>query len=82
MHHSLRYVRNSHVHILILFHRGKVRLQIQGEGGKIQAGKPYKGMVDMLLRIPREEGFRSLFGGLSAGLQRQVLIVLFRILIG
>lgn len=52
----------------------KVRLQVQGE--KVKGGPGgavvYRGLPGTIATIVRNEGFRSLFNGLSAGLQRQV----------
>lgn len=52
----------------------KVRLQIQGEGAAMAAGQQlkYRGMIQTMLTIGREEGVKSLYRGLSAGLQRQL----------
>jgi len=56
----------------------KVRLQIQGQHGKVE--KPYTGMGNALVRIGREEGLsRGLFKGLSAGIMRQLFFGTTRI---
>ncbi|XP_014240036.1 mitochondrial uncoupling protein 2-like [Cimex lectularius] len=68
----------------------KVRLQIQGEsrallsvagsGMVIREGAvQYRGLVGTLTTIARTEGARSLFNGLSAGLQRQLCFSSIRI---
>ncbi|XP_001512822.1 mitochondrial uncoupling protein 3 isoform X2 [Ornithorhynchus anatinus] len=56
----------------------KVRLQIQGEPG---AGQPvrYRGVLGTILTMARTEGPGSLYGGLVAGLQRQMSFASVRI---
>jgi len=41
----------------------RARLAMQNEG--LLKGKPYRGMLDALTKIPREEGFRALYRGLA-----------------
>jgi len=54
------------------FDTGKVRLQLQDKAKTIEQGKiPYTGMINVLSRMIKEEGFTSLFKGLSPGIQRQ-----------
>ncbi|KDR13776.1 mitochondrial uncoupling protein 2-like [Zootermopsis nevadensis] len=70
----------------------KVRLQIQGEGralvtvntGSALLVRPpravqYHGLVDTIITIARQEGARSLYNGLSAGLQRQMCFASVRL---
>ncbi|PSN33860.1 Mitochondrial uncoupling protein 2 [Blattella germanica] len=71
----------------------KVRLQIQGEGAPLVAvnnggallvrGAPaaaqYNGLVGTIITIARQEGPRSLYNGLSAGLQRQMCFASVRL---
>lgn len=66
----------------------KVRLQVQGEGNSAKAtgvlirSAPtlrYKGIFGTLLTIAQQEGPRSLYGGLNAGLQRQLCFASVRI---
>ncbi|GFT49367.1 mitochondrial uncoupling protein 2 [Trichonephila clavipes] len=56
----------------------KVRLQIQGEGVKAGLSKN-KGMFGMLVKIVQKEGPKSLYNGLTAGLQRQMCFASVRI---
>lgn len=58
----------------------KVRLQVQGEGA-LAAGRQvkYRGMVQTMTTVAREEGLRCLYKGLSAGLQRQLCFCGIRI---
>ncbi|GFY73431.1 mitochondrial uncoupling protein 2 [Trichonephila inaurata madagascariensis] len=56
----------------------KVRLQIQGEGVKSGLSKN-KGMFGMLVKIVQKEGPKSLYNGLTAGLQRQMCFASVRI---
>jgi solute carrier family 25 uncoupling protein 8/9 len=51
----------------------KVRLQVQTEQAK------YKGMFHCIKTMAAEEGFSSLYKGLSAGLQRQIVFASLRI---
>uniref|UniRef100_A0A1Q3FT35 Putative mitochondrial uncoupling protein 2 n=1 Tax=Culex tarsalis TaxID=7177 RepID=A0A1Q3FT35_CULTA len=55
----------------------KVRLQIQGEQEK--AVRRYRGLAGTIATITRQEGFRALYGGLSAGLQRQMCFSAIRL---
>lgn len=69
----------------------KVRLQIQGEGRPLvamengsallvrTANLRYHGLVGTIGTIVREEGARSLYNGLSAGLQRQMCFASVRL---
>ncbi|KAL1110537.1 hypothetical protein AAG570_008065 [Ranatra chinensis] len=72
------------------FDTAKVRLQIQGEsngilalarnGALVGSGPAhYSGLVGTIRTIVRNEGTRSLFNGLSAGLQRQLCFSSIRI---
>ena len=51
----------------------KVRLQVQGVGGQ------YHGMLHCVRTMAVEEGVGSLFKGLTAGLQRQMVFASLRI---
>ncbi|XP_013775640.1 mitochondrial uncoupling protein 2-like [Limulus polyphemus] len=68
----------------------KVRLQIQGEGNapvkitgnsflKTTVTPKYRGMLGTLTTIARQEGPKSLYNGLCAGLQRQMAFASVRI---
>ncbi|PNF35520.1 Mitochondrial uncoupling protein 2 [Cryptotermes secundus] len=70
----------------------KVRLQIQGEGHMLVAVNPgnallvrgttpsqYNGLMGTIITIARQEGVRSLYSGLSAGLQRQMCFASVRL---
>ena len=57
----------------------KVRLQIQGSQLKPGQTPKYKGMINTVGVIMKEEGFFALFKGLNAGLQRQILYASIRI---
>ncbi|KAJ9599200.1 hypothetical protein L9F63_010331, partial [Diploptera punctata] len=71
----------------------KVRLQIQGEGRPVvavnnggallvrggAAGAQYNGLIGTIITITRQEGPRSLYNGLSAGLQRQMCFASVRL---
>uniref|UniRef100_A0A8D1ZXX9 Mitochondrial uncoupling protein 2 n=1 Tax=Sus scrofa TaxID=9823 RepID=A0A8D1ZXX9_PIG len=60
----------------------KVRLQIQGERrGPVQAAASaqYRGVLGTILTMVRNEGPRSLYNGLVAGLQRQMSFASIRI---
>jgi solute carrier family 25 uncoupling protein 8/9 len=57
----------------------KVRLQIQGTNLKPGDTIKYKGLIGTALTIAREEGPASLYKGLSAGLQRQMVFASIRI---
>uniref|UniRef100_A0A2C9F3B4 Uncoupling protein 2 n=1 Tax=Sus scrofa TaxID=9823 RepID=A0A2C9F3B4_PIG len=60
----------------------KVRLQIQGERrGPVQAAASaqYRGVLGTILTMVRNEGPRSLYNGLVAGLQRQMSFASVRI---
>jgi solute carrier family 25 uncoupling protein 8/9 len=59
--------------ITIPFDTAKVRLQIQGEQAK------YNGMLHCIKTMAAEEGVASLYKGLSAGLQRQMVFASLRI---
>ncbi|XP_075215335.1 dicarboxylate carrier UCP2-like [Lycorma delicatula] len=55
------------------FDVAKVRLQVQGEKQKVGNGSPvYRGLFGTIRIIAANEGFRSLYNGLAAGLQRQL----------
>eukprot|EP01089_Gocevia_fonbrunei_P001375 TRINITY_DN1127_c0_g1_i1.p1 TRINITY_DN1127_c0_g1~~TRINITY_DN1127_c0_g1_i1.p1 ORF type:complete len:309 (-),score=36.08 TRINITY_DN1127_c0_g1_i1:94-1020(-) len=51
----------------------KVRLQLQGIGGFERTAAPYRGFIDCLRIIPKEEGFAGLYKGLIPGLSRQLI---------
>jgi len=57
----------------------KVRLQIQGQQVKPGEALKYKGLVDCVLKVAREEGVSFLYKGLAAGLQRQMVFASLRI---
>jgi len=60
----------------------KVRLQLQGEAVNTKAaleGPKYRGMTHAIFTIVKEEGVRSLFRGLNAGIQRQICFCGIRI---
>lgn len=60
----------------------KVRLQLQGEAVNTRAaseGPKYRGMTHAIFTIVKEEGVRSLFRGLNAGIQRQICFCGIRI---
>lgn len=65
----------------------KVRLQVQGEGLSKPIGSivvkntqaRYKGLFSTIMTIARQEGPKSLYNGLSAGLQRQMCFASVRI---
>lgn len=59
--------------LTIPFDTAKVRLQIQGEQVK------YNGMLHCIKTMAAEEGVSSLYKGLSAGLQRQMVFASLRI---
>lgn len=74
------------------FDTAKVRLQIQGEGRApvaVNAGSAvlvhgpaatqYNGLFSTIITIARQEGARSLYNGLSAGLQRQMCFASVRL---
>lgn len=51
----------------------KVRLQIQGENVSASGGKlQYRGMIQTIFRIAKHEGVKSLYSGMTAGVQRQM----------
>lgn len=56
----------------------KVRLQVQGQGERTalavaKAVKPkYKGMLQTMMKVAREEGLPTLYKGLTAGVHRQL----------
>jgi solute carrier family 25 uncoupling protein 8/9 len=56
----------------------KVRLQIQGSNSSSTTLK-YRGMTHTIFTIIREEGVKSLFRGLNAGIQRQMCFCGIRI---
>jgi len=62
----------------IPFDTAKVRLQNQNKATAGTAVK-YKGLVDCLSQMVREEGFRSPWKGVSAGIQRQCAFAPIRI---
>jgi len=49
--------------ILAPFERTRLLLQVQAASPQIPKGKEYKGIVDCLIRIPREQGFVSFWRG-------------------
>ena len=57
----------------------KVRLQIQSKQADPSIKPKYSGFVGTLSTIAREEGFFSLYNGLTAGLQRQIVFAGLRI---
>lgn len=59
----------------------KVRLQIQGEGGKTskKTSFKYRGMMGTMLTICKQEGPKALYNGIVPGLQRQVAFCSVRI---
>uniref|UniRef100_A0A4D5R9B7 Mitochondrial uncoupling protein 2 n=1 Tax=Scolopendra viridis TaxID=118503 RepID=A0A4D5R9B7_SCOVI len=67
----------------------KVRLQIQGEGTVAQSGGSllkqssaefkYRGMFGTIITMARQEGPKSLYNGLPAGLQRQMCFASIRL---
>jgi len=60
----------------------KVRLQLQGENAAGMASPQtvkYRGMVNTMITITKEEGAQSLFRGLNAGIQRQICFCGIRI---
>ena len=59
--------------ITIPLDTAKVRLQVQGSAAK------YNGMFHCITTMVREEGFTSLFKGLNAGFQRQMVFASLRI---
>uniref|UniRef100_A0A8D0P7U6 Mitochondrial uncoupling protein 3 n=1 Tax=Sus scrofa TaxID=9823 RepID=A0A8D0P7U6_PIG len=56
----------------------KVRLQIQGENQAARSAQ-YRGVLGTILTMVRNEGPRSLYNGLVAGLQRQMSFASIRI---
>jgi len=50
--------------------RVKLLLQVQDASTQIAADKKYKGMVDAFVRIPKEQGFSSLWRGNTANIIR------------
>ena len=73
---SQRYARQSLQIFTIPLDTAKVRLQIQaGTGSEAK----YRGMLHCIRSIVAEEGFTSLFKGLTAGLQRQMVFASLRI---
>ncbi|KAK2708430.1 hypothetical protein QYM36_014145 [Artemia franciscana] len=70
------------------FDTAKVRLQVAytspslaptGSGTLGAPGPRYKGTMGTIMTVAREEGFKSLYSGLTAGLQRQALFASIRI---
>lgn len=68
------------------FDTAKVRLQIQGESvvkipistsGMVDV--QYRGLIGTLTTITKQEGFKALYNGLSAGLQRQMCFASVRL---
>ncbi len=58
----------------IPFDTAKVRLQVQNK-----ANPQYSGLFDVLSKMVKEEGFRSPWRGVSAGIQRQMAFAPIRI---
>jgi len=56
----------------------KVRLQVQGETAAGVRHR-YRGLVNTLVVIAKNEGPKKLYGGLAAGLQRQICFASVRI---
>ncbi|XP_044755665.1 ADP,ATP carrier protein 1-like [Coccinella septempunctata] len=50
--------------------RVKLILQVQAASKQIEAGKEYKGIIDAFVRIPKEQGFFSLWRGNLANVLR------------
>lgn len=50
--------------------RVKILLQVQDASASIQAMKKYKGIIDCLVRVPREQGFLSFWRGNFANVLR------------
>ncbi|KAL3069744.1 hypothetical protein niasHS_015978 [Heterodera schachtii] len=50
--------------------RVKLLLQVQDASIHITADKSYKGIIDVLVRVPKEQGFRSLWRGNLANVIR------------
>lgn len=59
----------------------KVRLQVQGEGtvAMKRSEFKYKGMIGTMITMGKQEGVKSLYNGLNAGLQRQMCFASIRI---
>jgi solute carrier family 25 (mitochondrial uncoupling protein), member 8/9 len=57
----------------------KVRLQVQTKSADLLVKPKYHGFVGTMATITREEGFRTLYNGLTAGLQRQFIFAGLRI---
>ncbi|XP_057312554.1 putative mitochondrial transporter UCP3 [Hydractinia symbiolongicarpus] len=59
----------------------KVRLQMQGENTNTKGSKQlkYRGMIHTMITIAKEEGPRSMYKGLTAGIHRQVCFCGIRI---
>ena len=58
----------------------KVRLQVQSKlMGNPNITHKYKGFMGTITTITREEGFKALYNGLTAGLQRQFIFAGLRI---
>jgi len=57
----------------------KVRLQIQGSQLKPGEVAKYKGLLNCVAKVAREEGVSFLYKGLGAGLQRQMVFASLRI---
>jgi solute carrier family 25 (adenine nucleotide translocator) protein 4/5/6/31 len=53
--------------------RVKLLLQVQDASATIAVDKRYKGIIDVLVRVPKEQGFFSLWRGNLANVIRQVL---------
>ena len=57
----------------------KVRLQIQGKQQDKNVKSKYAGFYGTMRTIKGEEGFKALYKGLSAGLQRQIVFAGLRV---
>lgn len=57
----------------------KVRLQLQSQQSTTAVRSHYKGLVDCLAKMAKQEGIPSLWKGVTAGLQRQAVFAPIRI---